>query len=212
MLDIFERIEDWPQRSRAQRSVEVLGKTLKIDISRVHHCKQLFAGVGCDVARRHGDSLQAGFAAGGCDIDRILKEDHRVVVSEGNRSRSHLLRGSRDCGGRGLSLKPVELGRFGNVPVLAELTREVATGGPKREHRSAWQKVVEWLLLDWVDAETRGSPVGCQNDRIIVAGAHKAQAALAFPQLAKTRAKVTLDAAVPKLMPIAASGPNLGPG
>src|SRR6201997_5320603 len=170
MLDIFERIEDWPQRSRAQRSVEVLGKTLKVDICRVHHCKQLFAGVGCDVAGRHGNGLEAGFAAGGCDIDRVLEEDHRVVVSEGNRSRPHLLRGSRNCGGRGLSLKTIELGRFGNVPVLAELTCEVTTGGPKREHRGAWQKVVEWLLLDWVDAETRGSPVGCQNDRIIVAG------------------------------------------
>jgi hypothetical protein len=86
MLDIFERIKDRPQRSRAQRSVEVLGETLKIDICRVHHCKQLFAGIACDVAGRHGNSLEAGFAAGGCNIDRVLKEDHRVIVSEGNRS------------------------------------------------------------------------------------------------------------------------------
>src|SRR5262245_46767490 len=212
MLDIFERIQDWPQRSRAQCFIEFLGKTLKIDICRVHHCKQLFAGVGCDVAGRHGNGLEAGVAAGGCDIDRVLEEDHRVVVGEGNRSRSHLLRGSRDCFRRGPSLKSIELGCFGNVPVLAELTCEVATGGPKREHRSARQKVVERLLLDWVDAETRGSPVGCYNDRIIEAGTHKAQTALAFPQLAKARAKVTLDPAVPKSTPIAARGPNRGPG
>jgi hypothetical protein len=95
---------------------------------------------------------------------------------------------------------------------LAELTCEVATGGPKREHWRAWQKVVEWLLLNWVDAETRGSPVGCQNDCIIIAGPHKAQTALAFPQLAKARAKITLDPAVRELMPIAAKGPNREPG
>jgi hypothetical protein len=72
--------------------------------------------------------------------------------------------------------------------------------------------VVERLLLDWVDAETRRSPVSCQNDCIIVAGAHKAKAALAFPQLAKARAKITLDPAISKLMPIAAKGPNRWPG
>jgi hypothetical protein len=48
--------------------------------------------------------------------------------------------------------------------------------------------MVERLLLDWVDAETRRPSVGSQDDLIIVAGAHKAQAALAFPQLAKARA------------------------
>jgi len=174
MLDIFERFEDRPQRSCAKGPVEVLRKALKIDICRVHHSEQLLARVSCDVAGRHGDSLEAGFTAGGCDIDRVLKEDHGVIVSEGDRTRAHFFRSSRNCIGRSLRLEAIELGSFGNVPVLAELTREVAPGGPKREHRRARQKVVERLLLDRVDAEARGSPVGCQNDRVIVAGADKA--------------------------------------
>jgi AmmeMemoRadiSam system protein B len=71
MLDIFERFEDRPQRSCAKGPVEVLRKALKIDICRVHHSEQLLARVSCDVAGRHGDSLEAGFTAGGCDIDRL---------------------------------------------------------------------------------------------------------------------------------------------
>ena len=45
-----------------------------------------------------------------------------------------------------------------------------------------------------------------RDDLIAFAGAHKHKPALAFPQLAKARAKITLDAAVLKFVPIAGSG------
>ena len=43
---------------------------------------------------------------------------------------------------------------FEMSPILAELTREVTAGGAERQHRRAWQKMVQRLFLDRVDAES----------------------------------------------------------
>lgn len=62
--------------------------------------------------------------------------------------------------------------------------------------------MVERLLLDWIDAKAGRPSIGGQNDPVVVASAHEAQAALTFPQLAKAWAKITLYAAVIEAMPI----------
>jgi hypothetical protein len=64
--------------------------------------------------------------------------------------------------------------------------------------------MVQWLLLDRIDAEARGTAVGRQDDLVVVAGSHETKAALPFAQLAEPRAEITLDAAVLEVMPIPA--------
>src|SRR6266568_1193241 len=85
----------------------------------------------------------------------------------------------------------------------------VSSTGPsraERQHRRAGQEMVERLLLDRVDAEAGRAPVGREHHRVIMAGAHVAQPALAVMEPAIARAEIALDAAVLELVPIAARG------
>ena len=206
MFHIFERLEDRPQFGRAQRPVKILGEALEVDVRGVHRAEELLAGFRRDIAGGHRHRLETGIAAGVRDIDRIFEKDHGVVVSEGDRARAHRLRGSRNFRRRGLVLKAIELGRLRDVPVLAELAGEIAAGGAEGQHRRAGQKVIERLLLDGIDAKTRRPSVGGQDDLIAFAGAHETQPALAFAQLAKARADITLNATVLEFVPIAGAG------
>ncbi len=52
--------------------------------------------------------------------------------------------------------------------------------------------MVEWLLLDWIDAEAGGAAIGCQYHLMTDVLADKARAALAFVQLAVAWAQVAL--------------------
>src|SRR5262249_47658545 len=118
--------------------------------------------------------------------------------------RSASERGLRDRLWGSLVLQPVEIARFRDVPVLAELAGEVAPRRAEREHRRAGKKVVERLFFDRIDAESRRAPVRGEHDRVVVPRAHVAEAALALVKPAIARAEVALDAAVLELVPIAA--------
>jgi hypothetical protein len=61
--------------------------------------------------------------------------------------------------------------------------------------------VVEWLLLDWVDAETRRSSVASQGDGSVPSLADKTKAALTLMQLAFARTEIALNAAIIKAVP-----------
>src|SRR5262249_17748628 len=97
----------------------------------------------------------------------------------------------------------VDLARLADVPILAKLASQIASGRPERQHRRPGQEVVQRLLLDGVDAEATGAAVGGQHDLIVLAGADEAEAALPLVQLAVTRAQVALDAAVVGAVPVA---------
>src|SRR5262249_52308765 len=58
--------------------------------------------------------------------------------------------------------------------------------------------------LDRIDAEARGAAVRGEQDLVVLARTHEAQAALAFMQLAIAWAQVALDAPVLQSMPVAA--------
>src|SRR5689334_23301247 len=70
-------------------------------------------------------------------------------------------------------------------------------------------EMVERLLLDRIDAESRRSPVGREDHRVVLALAHEARATLALVQLAFARAEVALDAPVGEPLP-PASGKLFG--
>ena len=63
------------------------------------------------------------------------------------------LRRACDRLGRRLVHQRVHLARLRDVPVLAELAREVAARGAERQHARAGIEVIERLLLDRIDAE-----------------------------------------------------------
>src|SRR4030095_17241535 len=74
--------------------------------------------------------------------------------------------------------------------------------GAEGQHRRAVQVVVEWLLLDGVDAVARGPSVCEQDDLIIDAAADEAHAPLALLHGTATRADVALQPTVGKTMPV----------
>ena len=65
--------------------------------------------------------------------------------------------------------------------------------------------MVQWLLLDRIDAEPRGTAVGGEHDLVILPATHEAQAALAFLEPAIARADIALDTPVFEPLPITAS-------
>ena len=103
--------------------------------------------------------------------------------------------------GRGLIHEAVHVARLRDVPVLAELAREVAARRAEREDRAARQEVVERLLLHGVDAEARRASVGGEHHRVVHARTHEAGTPLALVQAAFARAEVALHAAVVEALP-----------
>ena len=66
--------------------------------------------------------------------------------------------------------------------------------------------MIERLFLDGIDAKSGRTPIGGEHDLIVLPGAHKAQTALAFVQLAIARTNIALDAPIRQSMPIAGWG------
>src|SRR5438034_10541719 len=62
--------------------------------------------------------------------------------------------------------------------------------------------MVQWLLLDRIDAESARAAVGCEDDLVAFACADEAQAALALAELAGAGADVALDAPVVEAVPV----------
>ena len=61
--------------------------------------------------------------------------------------------------------------------------------------------MIERLFLDRIDAKSGRTPVGGENNLLVLPGAHKAQPALAFVQLAIARTDIALDAPIRQSMP-----------
>src|SRR5262249_32082542 len=101
---------------------------------------------------------------------------------------------------------------LGDVPVLAELAREVAPRGAERQDARAGVEVVERFLLDRVDAKARGAAVGGEHHAVALAHAHEARSALPLVQAAVARAQVALQPAVVEQMPPAADVGTLDDG
>ena len=68
--------------------------------------------------------------------------------------------------------------------------------------------MIERLFLDRIDAKSGRTPVRGEHDLLVLPGAHKAQPALAFVQLAIARTHIALDAPIRQGMPIAAWVPR----
>src|SRR5262249_44406764 len=102
----------------------------------------------------------------------------------------------------------VDLARLADVPVLAEVARQVAARGAERQPGRAGQEVVQRLLLDGIDAEAAGAPPGGEDDRVVLAGAHEAQPALTLVQAAGAGTDIALHP--PIVQPLPVPRPNRG--
>ena len=96
---------------------------------------EFLARAGVHIAGGDGDGLDALGPADLRDIHGIFKENHRVVIGEGDGTAAKLLGRAHDhlrpSGGR----HAIHLSAFGDAPVLAKIAGEVAAGGAKGKHR-----------------------------------------------------------------------------
>ena len=201
---VHQRVEHRLQVRTGELLVEVVREGLQVDVGGVHPGVEIAPRLVVHVAGRHGHRLHPERVAGIGDVHCVFGKDHRVVVSEG-----HALAAVLDCLqcdglGRRLVHQPVHVARLADVPVLAELAGQVAAGGAERQHAAARVKVVEWFLLDRVDAETRRTAVGGEDHAVALARAHETRAALALVQLAVARAQVALHAPIVGPVPVTA--------
>jgi len=126
--EILQRVEDRGQMRASQPEVELLAERLQVDVGRVHFRVELAARFGMDVARGNCHGLQATRMAGIGGVERVLGEDHRVVVGERDTAAAPFRRGLRDRLGARLVHQAIHFGGLRNIPVLAELAGEVAAG------------------------------------------------------------------------------------
>jgi hypothetical protein len=174
VLEVFERLEHGAELARTQRLVEPLRESLEIDVGGVHVAEEFDARLRRDVAGAHRHRLDPARAAGLRYIHRVFQKDHGIVVGKCDRAAAASHRRLRDRLRRGEVLNAIERARFRNVPVLAELAGQVATRRAKGQHRRAGEKLIERLLLDWIDAKAGGAAVGGQQDLTVLARAHEA--------------------------------------
>src|SRR5665648_574207 len=199
-----DRVEHVAQVRAGQLPVEVLGEALEVDVRGIHRREELGARLRGDVPRGDRDGVQAQLVARHGGVDRVLGEDHRVVVGERHRVATRGRGGPGDAVGCGDGGEPVPLAGLGDVPVLAEPAVQVAAGGAERQHGGARVEVREGLLLHRVDGEAGAAAVRGQHHPVTVAGTHEAEPPLSGVQPAAPWAQVALQA------PVVQGGPPSG--
>ena len=201
---VHQGVQHRPQMRRAGAAVEVVGERLEVHVRRVEVGEQLTPWRVGQVARRHRHRLDPPGSAGICDVDRVLQEDHRVVVGHRHAATPQAHGSLGDVVRAGSLRQPVDLPRLGDVPVLAEPARQVAARGSEGQHRAAGQEVIERLLLDRIHAEPARPTVRGQHDLVSHPAPNEAQAPLALVQPTGPRAYIALHPAVVQLMPVPA--------
>ncbi len=146
------------------------------------------------------------------DIHRVLGKDDRIVVGERDALAAGTLSCVSDLVGPREVHQPVHVARLGNVPVLAELARQVAAGGAEGQHARAGKKMVQRLFFDRIEAESRRSAIGGEYHAVVETLAHETGAALAFMQPAVAWTQIALQPAVPEHMPPASGIRRIGCG
>ena len=112
----------------------------------------------------------------------IFDKDDRIGVGE--RDAGATVLGCRPCdllGARRIGQR-VDLATLGDVPVLAEPAGKVATGDTERQYGGPGEKVIQRLPFDRVDTELAGTPVGGEQDLVMLAGTDESQPVLALAQ------------------------------
>src|SRR4029450_3291862 len=184
--------------------IKCVGERLEIDVRRVHVTVKFRTCVVGDVPRSYGDRFDSAFATRQRDVDRVLGEDHRIIVSEGHGSTAEAFSRERDLLWRRGVSKLVPLARFGDIPVLTKPAAEIASGRAEREHARARQKMVQRFLLNRIDTKPAAAAIGGQHHPIADPLPNETKSALAIVELAKPRTQSALNALIRQHRPPAA--------
>src|SRR5512146_993457 len=198
----LECFEYSPKFGAADLAVEILGESLEVDVGRIHVAEELGARLGTHISGSDRDAAHAALAGGVSDVDCVFHEYGRVVVSVRDARAAKPLGGGGELRRARAIRERVHLTRLAHVPVLAELAGEVAAGRPEGQDRTAGEEVVEWLLLDRIDAEAARAAIAEELDATRLDTAHEAQAALPFVHPAGARAHVALHPAIRQQVPV----------
>ena len=137
LLQVNQGVQNRPQVPRTYPVVETLGEGLEVHVGRVHVAVELGSRLVADLARGNRDGRDSPFAASLGHVDRVLVEDHRIVVRERDAAAAELGGRARDRLGRGAVGQRVDLTGLADVPVLTETAAEIAPGRTEREHGRA---------------------------------------------------------------------------
>src|SRR5947208_3064095 len=129
MPEILERVEHRRELRKTSLVIKRVAKCLEIDIRRVHVPVEFRARVISNIAGCYCHSLDPMLAASLRYIDRVLRENHRIIVSKRDRSAPEPLRRQRDLLGRCGICELVPFARYRDVPVLTKSAAEIASRG-----------------------------------------------------------------------------------
>src|SRR6202041_4065869 len=123
-------------------AVKGLGEGFQVDVGRVNMIVDVVEGLACDVTVRDHNRFDAVLLRSVTDVYDVFAPYGRFVVGEGDR-RASVADGEHHDVLRGHEGRPhLVCARFRYVPVLAEKTAHVASGGPHRKDARAGQKMI----------------------------------------------------------------------
>src|SRR5262245_3163911 len=175
--------------------IEVLGKALQIDVCRIHGFIKRRPRLRSNIASRDRDGFYARRPASLGAVNRIFRPNDWVIVRVGNAAAPELE--GRLCDGfwRSVLAELFNLLRFADRPVLAEFAAQIAAGGAERQDAGAGIELIQWLLLNRVNAKAGAAAIGRKDHLAVTIFAYEAEAAIAGPQMAVARAKIADNAA-----------------
>src|SRR5215471_14480966 len=149
-----------------------------------------------DVAVGHHHRFQPVFSRLFADVDDVLAPDGRLVVGERERIAA-VFHGQQRYIFRRNFLRAHLIGaRLGNVPVLAEEATHVAACCPHAENACAGKKMIQRLLLNGINLQSRGGTVSEIIKLSVLIGADETESRLPWMNVAVTRTKIAVNAAV----------------
>src|SRR5438093_5175796 len=167
-----------------------------MDIRRVPVPLNLATRVFGDISCGHCDRSDPLLAARLRHIDRVLGENHRIIVSKRNRPAPEPLRRERDLLWRRGIGELVPLARFGDVPVLAKPAAKIAPRGAEREHACSRQKMIQRFLFNGIDTKSAAPAISRQNHSIARTLPNETEPTLTIIKFAKSRTKPALNAPI----------------
>ena len=167
--------------------VELLGEGLQVHVGGVDVLVEVPARLVADVAGGHGDRADADRPAGLGDVDRVLEEDRRIVVGEGDAAAAELLaRRARSAPARPASASFAISRDLLMSQFWQNLQERLQPSVPNDRTGDPGQEMIERLLLDRVDAEAARAAVGRQHDLAALAARARSRAPAALPAECRT--------------------------
>ena len=192
-LHDLQGFEHGRERCRRHSPVVIFRDPFKIDICRVDVGRDLEQGFLIDVTGGDPNIQKFLFMGEACGVIRVFIKDDRVRIRVGNAFRSR-----KDCLADDFLRRKIIVMRFlrralRNLPVLAELAMQVASGGGDRERSRLRQDVEQRFFLDWINVDRARVAVNEGLQFSVEMNAHAAVAALAVGQAAGSRAQLAFN-------------------